>query len=163
VKEEIYLSIIIPAYKEEERIHLILEAITRYQKRKDFRIEVIVVVDGSPDQTAEKARAFSNQIPALEIIDRKENRGKGYSVKEGMLKAEGKYLLFADADNSTPVEQVDKLLDQIERYEVVIGSRYSNGGKEARPQPIHRIIGSRVLNMIIQISCPRRKRYSMRF
>jgi len=87
----------------------------------------------------------------LKVIDRKENKGKGYSVKEGMLSAKGKYLLFTDADNSTPFEQVDKLLKYIDAYEVVIGSRYTKGGKLAHAQPLSRIIGGRVLNMIIQL------------
>ncbi|OQA04599.1 MAG: Undecaprenyl-phosphate 4-deoxy-4-formamido-L-arabinose transferase [bacterium ADurb.Bin400] len=149
-EDEIYLSIVIPAYKEEERIHLILDAISTYQKHHDFAIETIVVVDGSPDNTAATALKYENKLPNLTVIDRKENHGKGYSVKEGVLKAKGKYVLFADADNSTPVEQADKLLEFAESYDVVIGSRYCPNGKLARPQPIHRIIGSRVLNMIIQ-------------
>lgn len=147
---EIYLSIIVPAYKEAERIHLILEAIEKYQGNIDFATETIVVVDGSPDNTAEIARTFSERVHNLNVIDRKENRGKGYSVKEGMLAARGKYALFADADNSTPIEQADKLLKHVSKYDVIIGSRYNNGGKEARPQPFHRIIGSRGLNLVIQ-------------
>ncbi len=151
MKHEPYLSIVVPAYKEKDRIHLILEAIIRYRKRVDFDIETIVVVDGSPDGTSAAAEEFAGKLEGLRVIDRKENRGKGYTVKEGMLKARGRYLLFADADNSTPIEQADKLLKYIEKYEVVIGSRYNNGGREARPQPIHRIIGSRALNLIIQL------------
>ncbi|MEK9156436.1 MAG: dolichyl-phosphate beta-glucosyltransferase [Patescibacteria group bacterium] len=149
--KNIYLSIIVPAYKEEERIHLILDAIIAYMKGVDFEIEVIIVVDGSPDKTAEAALAYKNKMPHLRVIDRKENRGKGYTVKEGVLAATGKYILFADADNSTPVEQVDKLLQYINKYDVVIGSRYANGGKLARPQPLHRVLGSRFLNIFIQI------------
>jgi dolichyl-phosphate beta-glucosyltransferase len=145
------LSIIIPAYKEEDRIHLILEAIERFSQHIDYEIETIVVVDGSPDQTAKSARAFSDRLSNLKIIDRAENRGKGYSVKEGMLQAKGKYLLFSDADNSTPIEQVEKLLKYIESNEVVVGSRYSADGRLARPQPFYRIWGSRGLNLIIRL------------
>ena len=68
-----------------------------------------------------------------------------------MLLAKGKYVLFTDADNSTPFEQVDKLLKYIDMYEVVIGSRYCKGGKLAHPQPLSRIIGSRGLNAVIQL------------
>lgn len=149
--QEYYLSVIIPAYKEEKRLLQSLSAIKKYQSEHDFKIETIVVVDGSPDKTGEIAQGYQNDLSNLKVIDRKENKGKGYTVKEGMLKASGKYLLFTDADNSTPFEQVDKLLKYIEMYEVVIGSRYCKDGKLAHAQPITRIIGGRVLNAIIQL------------
>ena len=156
--EEFYLSIVIPAYKEATRINKVLKAITEYQKDHNFSIETIVVVDGSPDNTAAKAAEFKNDIFSLKIIDRKENRGKGYTVKEGILSAKGKYILFTDADNSTPLYQVDKLLKEIEKYEVVIGSRYGKGGRLANPQPFYRILGSRALNLVIQsLATPRIK------
>jgi len=149
--EEFYLSVIIPSYKEEKRLLKSLEAIKKYRESHDFAIETIVVVDGSPDNTGEIAKKYQSQLKDLKVIDRKENKGKGYTVKEGMLAAKGKYLLFTDADNSTPFEQVDKLLKYIDMYEVVIGSRYIKGGKLAHAQPLTRIIGGRVLNMLIQL------------
>ncbi|MDO8444247.1 MAG: glycosyltransferase family 2 protein [bacterium] len=150
MKDEIELSIVIPAYKEEKRISIILEAIKKYVKNKEFKIETLVVVDGSPDKTAEVARTFVEAIPGLKIMERKENKGKGGTVKEGIEAARGKYIIFTDADNSTPIEQVDKLLPFMTKYEVVIGSRYNDGGKLAVPQSIVRRVGSRVLNIIIQ-------------
>jgi len=147
---KIFLSIVIPAYKEEDRIHKILDAIVKYQNSHDFVIETIIVVDGSPDNTALAAIKYEDRVNNLKVIDRKENKGKGYSVKEGVFAAEGEYILFADADNSTPLHQVDNLLKYGETFDVIIGSRYNDGGKLARPQPIHRVIGSRVLNHIIQ-------------
>ncbi|MFA5927006.1 MAG: dolichyl-phosphate beta-glucosyltransferase [Patescibacteria group bacterium] len=153
--KEYYLSIVVPAYCEEERIHLILDAITQYQKKKEFNIETIIVIDGSPDRTAEVVKSYKDKMEGLRLIDRKENRGKGYSVKEGVLGARGKYILFADADNSTPVEQADKLLKFTESHKVIIASRYCQGGRLARPQPIHRVIGGRVLNIIIQLLAAR--------
>lgn len=146
----IKLSIVIPAFKEEKRISVVLSAIEKYLKDKEFKVETIVVVDGSPDRTAEVAQSFADKIPGLKVIDRKKNIGKGGTVREGILAAQGKYVLFTDADNSTPVEQVDKLLPYMNRYEVVIGSRYSNGGKIAVPQSFVRRLGSRVLNAFIQ-------------
>lgn len=149
--KEYYLSVIIPSYKEEKRLLKSLSAIKKYQSEHDFLIETIVIVDGSPDKTAEIAQQYQDTLPNLKVIDRKKNLGKGYTVKEGMLQANGKFILFTDADNSTPFEQVDKLLKYIEMYEVVIGSRYCKGGKLAHPQPLTRIIGGRVLNAIIQL------------
>lgn len=148
--DDIYLSIVIPAYKEQHRIHKILDAVETHQKKSDYKIEVIVVLDGTPDDTKEVVEKYHEKIGQLHIVDRKENKGKGYTVKEGVLKAKGKWILFADADNSTPIHQVDKLLEYTKDYQVIIGSRYNNGGKLARPQPIQRIVGSRVLNWIIQ-------------
>jgi len=162
--KETKLSIVVPAYKEEKRIHLILDAIEKYTKSNDFNIETIVVVDGSPDKTAEVAKGYDGKITGLKIIDREKNLGKGGSVKEGVLGAKGDYIIFADADNSTPIEQVDKLLPFMKKpasaarqgvqpadgYEVVIGSRYIRGGKMSIPQPLIRRLGSRFLNMIVQ-------------
>lgn len=151
MEKEIYLSIVVPAYKEAKRIHIILEAIEKYVKSKDFLVETIVVVDGSPDKTAEVARGFSDKIPNFKVMEGEENRGKGGAVQDGMLEALGKYILFTDADNSTPIEQVDKLLEFADTNEVVIGSRYCRGGKLAVPQSLFRRAGSRALNLMIQM------------
>jgi len=150
MEKKIYLSIVIPAYKEEQRIHIILEAIEKYVKTKDFETETIVVVDASPDDTAGAARKFEGRIPNLTVSEGKVNKGKGGAIRDGIQLAQGQNVIFADADNSTPIEQVDKLLRFIDKYEVVIGSRYCRGGKLAIPQSLSRRIGSRVLNWIIQ-------------
>lgn len=155
MEKEIYLSIIVPAYKEEKRIFKIIDAIEKYEKEHDFAIETIIVVDGSPDKTSEIANEYSKKLSDARVIDRKENKGKGFTVKEGMLEARGKFLLFTDADNSTPVYQVDKLLNFVEKYDVIIGSRYSKDGRLARPQPFYRIAGSRALNLVIQLLAAR--------
>ncbi|MFA7243785.1 MAG: dolichyl-phosphate beta-glucosyltransferase [Patescibacteria group bacterium] len=150
MSEEFYLSIIIPAYKESHRIHKVLGAIEKLENKVDYKIETVVVVDGAPDNTAEKAHEFDDRLKNLVIIDRKENKGKGYTVREGMLKSHGKYRLFADADNSTPVEQVEKLLEYVKDYDVVIGSRYVEGGKLAIPQSFVRKMGGRAINLVIR-------------
>lgn len=150
MSEEFHLSIIIPAYKEEKRIHKILDAIAVFEKTVNYPIETVVVIDGAPDKTAEKAHNYDGKLKHLLVIDRKENRGKGYTVKEGMLKSHGKYRLFADADNSTPVEQVEKLLKYVKDHDVVIGSRYIEGGKLAIPQSFVRKLGGRVINLFIR-------------
>ena len=155
MSEEIYLSIVVPCYKEEKRLKKIIGAIKAYKKTKNFAIETVIVVDGSPDKTTDVARELTAEMDNVNIIDRQENRGKGYSVKEGVLAARGRYILFADADNSTPLQQVNKLLKFTDGYDVVIGSRYCKDGRLAHPQPIHRIIGSRVLNIIIQLLAAR--------
>lgn len=147
---DFYLTVIVPAYNEEKRIHIILDAIAKYEKTKSFRVETIVVVDASPDRTAEVARSFIGKLSNLKVIEGKVNKGKGGAVREGVSVARGKYVLFADADNSTPIEQADKLLKYADQYEVVIGSRYCRGGRLSIPQSFVRRFGSRVLNIIIQ-------------
>lgn len=146
-----YLSVIIPAYKEEKRIHKVLEAIESYQKDHDFFIEVIVVLDGTPDNTLTAALQFQDKLKGLKVINRKENKGKGYSVKQGMLLASGEFLLFADADNSTPFDQVDKLLGYMKDNQVAIGSRYIRGGGQKKKQSLFRRIGSRGINLFIRL------------
>lgn len=150
MSQEIFLSIVIPAYKEADRIHKILDAILEFEKIKDYNIETIVVVDGTLDNTAEVARKYRDKLKNIKVIDRKENKGKGYTVREGMLAAQGEYVLFSDADNSTPIEQVDKLLKFRNDYDVMIGSRYVYDGKLAIPQSFVRKMGGRVLNWIIR-------------
>jgi len=149
--EEFDLSIVIPAYKEEKRIHKILEAIIKYEEKSENRVETIVVLDGTPDNTYDAAKKYQGKVGELKIIDRKENKGKGYTVKEGFEKATGKYILFSDADNSTPIEQADKLLKYAKDYEVVIGSRYIKGGELAIPQSFIRKLGGRIINLFIRM------------
>jgi len=149
--EQIKLSIVIPAYREEKRIHIILEAVEKYVKSKPFPTETIIVVDASPDNTAQVAKQYADRIPSLTVFEGKENRGKGGAVQDGVRLARGEYVVFADADNSTPIEQVDKLLEYIDQYDLVIGSRYCPKGKLAIPQSLTRRMGSRVLNSIIQL------------
>lgn len=151
MSEKIYLSIVIPAYREEGRIHKILDAVARFEKSKDYQIETIIVADASPDNTASVAKSYKDKLSHLRVIEGKVNKGKGGAVQEGMLEASGEHIIFADADNSTPIEQVEKLLKYVPKYEVVIGSRYVSGGKLAIPQSLVRRLGSRGLNLIIQV------------
>lgn len=123
-----YLSVVIPAYKEGERIGRTLLEIEKYFNDKDYEREVLIVVDGSPDNTAEISRNYANQIRNLRVIENKENHGKGYVVRQGLLEAKGKYRLFMDADGSTSITHLDKFLPEFENgYDVVIGSRDIEG------------------------------------
>jgi len=104
-----YLSVIIPAYNEEKRLPATLEEINKYLSKQDYEYEIIVVSDGSKDKTAEVAMSYVQKIKNLKIIDNKENHGKGYVVRQAMLEATGDYRLFTDADNSTSIDQVEKM------------------------------------------------------
>lgn len=119
-----YLSVIIPAYKEGKRIASNLEKCEKYFADKIYEYEVIVIVDGSKDDTAEVARGFSDRLKNLKVINNPENHGKGFVVRQGLLEAKGEYRLFFDADGSTSITHLDAFLPEFKNgYDVVIGSR----------------------------------------
>lgn len=147
-----YLSVIIPAYKEGERIGRNLLEIDKYLKGKSFTYEILVVEDGSPDNTAEVARNYALQIPHLRVIDNEENHGKGFVVRQGLLQSKGKYRVFLDADGSTSITHIDTFLPQLEAgYDVVIGSRKIEGSFIQVHQPKHREIMGEGGNWLIRI------------
>jgi len=117
------LSIIIPSYNEELRLPPSLGLIEDYINKSGRDTEVLVIDDGSTDQTAAVAETFRARIPQLRVVPNGENRGKGYSVRHGMTEARGDIVLFTDADLSAPIEEADKLIAAMETYDVAIGSR----------------------------------------
>ncbi len=123
-----YLSIIIPSYKEGKRIAENLEECIKHFSNKNYEYEFVIVVDGSPDDTAEIARSYQGKLKNLRVIDNPENHGKGYVVRQGLLEAKGEYVLFFDADGSTSITHLDAFLPEFEKgYDVVIGSRDIEG------------------------------------
>ena len=134
-----YLSVVIPAYGEEKRITETLVAIDKYLKNQKYSYEIIVVNDGSKDDTGPVVERLIGKIKNLKLLDNRINHGKGYVVRQGMLSAHGAYRLFTDSDNSTPIEEVAKLLPYFSQgYDVVIGSRDIKGAKLEPPQPLYR-------------------------
>src|SRR3989338_7256113 len=131
-----HLSVIIPAYNEEKRLPKTLANIDGYLSRQSYDYEILVVDNGSTDKTAEIDRVFSSQFLGLKLVEGKFGRGKGYAVKMGMIAAQGDYRLFADADNSTSIDQVEKMWPEFEKgFDVVIGSRDVKGAVLDPPQP----------------------------
>jgi len=138
--DNIYLSIVIPAYNEEQNLSSTLHDIAQYLKKKDYKYEIIVVDDGSNDRTAEIASSEGKNFQYFTLLKNRTNRGKGYSVKNGVLAAKGELVLFMDADNSTRIDQVEKLFLAIkEGFDVAIASRKVTGAIAAS-QPLYRII-----------------------
>jgi dolichyl-phosphate beta-glucosyltransferase len=117
------VSIVIPAFNEEQRLPPTLEKIATYVREKRPSAEVIVVDDGSTDNTFAVAESWKERIPQLRVISNGSNRGKGYSVRHGSLEARGQIVLFTDADLSSPIEEADKLLATLQAHDVAIGSR----------------------------------------
>jgi glycosyltransferase involved in cell wall biosynthesis len=122
------LSIVIPAYNEESRLPKTLDRIFAYLQARSYRAEVIVVDDGSSDRTAEIVSSCREKYPGLRLVSNGKNRGKGFSVRHGMLEARGEIALFTDADLSTPIEEADKLLAALREqgYDAAMGSRAIN-------------------------------------
>lgn len=124
------LSVIIPSYDGEKRLGKTLPVVFDYLSKQSYDWEVIVVSDGSKDKTAEVAQAFAVSHPGFSVIVGAENYGKGYAVREGMLKAQGDFRLFTDDDNSTSIEQIEKFWPYLDRgYNIVIGSIEVPGAK----------------------------------
>ena len=147
-----YLSIIIPAYNEAKRISLTLIDIKRHCDKANYSTEIIVVDDGSKDETVDIVRRFKVLMDNIRIIELPRNQGKGVAVRVGMGAARGKYRLFMDADNSTAIDQFDKAIQFLNQgFPVVIASRYIKGAIMDPPQSLMRRIPSRIGNLIIQV------------
>lgn len=146
-----YLSIIIPAYNEAERIPKTLIDMDKRLSHADYSYEIMVVSDGSTDGTAEVVKGMAKMVKNLKVVDLKENTGKGGTVRQGMLLSAGKIRLFTDADNSTSIDQFEKMMPLFkEGYEIVIGSRAIKGAKLDPPEPLYRQAAGKGLNLIVQ-------------
>jgi dolichyl-phosphate beta-glucosyltransferase len=149
--EKPYLSIIIPAYNEAERLPVTLIDMDKKLREKSWSYEILVVNDGSKDATADVVKKMAKTIKGLKLVDNMENKGKGGVVRQGMLLAQGQYRLFMDADNSTSVDQFEKMIPEFTAgYDVVIGSRAHKDSKLEPAQPLYRQIPGKTGNLIIQ-------------
>jgi glycosyltransferase involved in cell wall biosynthesis len=144
-------SIVIPAYNEGARLGATLESVLNYISRRRIDAELIVVNDGSRDNTAELVRDFAVKNPVLRLVENPGNRGKGYSVRNGMLSARGQLLLFTDADLSAPIEELRKLLNAIAAgADIAIGSRWLRADLQTHRQPLHRQLLGRIFNLLLR-------------
>ena len=146
------ISLIIPAFNEADRIPGTLRSFSSYFSRRAFAYEIIVVDDGSLDETVATVLRLSDHISNLSIISTSENLGKGNAVRVGMLAAQGDIFVFSDADESTPAEELDKLLQPLLNggHSISIGSRYLEGSLVNKPQPWYRRKWSRWSNLLVQ-------------
>jgi len=146
------ISVIIPAYNEGERLPASLDQVLAHIAQERWTAEVIVVNDGSRDSTADLVREYIRRNPAVRLVENPGNRGKGYSVRNGMLNARGDVLLFSDADLSSPIYEAKKLFAALEAgADVAIGSRWLRPELQTQRQPLLRQAFGRIFNLCLRV------------
>jgi dolichyl-phosphate beta-glucosyltransferase len=145
------LSVIIPAHNEQDRIEKTLIDVDSYLERQQYDYEIIVVNNNSNDRTVEIVQKLQSTTVQNARMISETIRGKGAAVKRGMMEAQGDYVVFMDADNATPISEIEKLWPFLQQgYEVVIGSRYVDPKTVKVKQPFYRVLLSRMSNFLIQ-------------
>ncbi len=147
------ISVVIPAYNEEKRLPATLARVAEYLSGHSFAFtEILVVDDGSSDGTAARAAEMMLGYPCARVLRNPGNRGKGYSVRHGMLEAKGDWVLFTDADLSSPIEELEKLLAAVERdgAQIAIGSRALDRSLVGVHQPLFREYAGRFFNLVMR-------------
>ena len=146
------LSIVIPAFNEEHRLPKAIEQIGSYLSARSLRAEIIVVDDGSSDATPKLIERYRGKYPGLRLISNATNRGKGFSVRHGVLEARGEIVLFTDADLSTPIEEADKLLVALHEQgcDVAIGSRGMDSSLIEVHQSVFREQAGNLFNLLVR-------------
>ncbi|MFN7016101.1 MAG: dolichyl-phosphate beta-glucosyltransferase [Fimbriimonadales bacterium] len=146
------LSVVIPAYNEETRIERTLQRIVEYLNGRGETYEILVVSDGSTDATESLVQRFAATHPQVQLLAYQPNRGKGYAVRYGILRARGERVLFSDADLATPIEELEKLEPYLDRgYSIAIGSRPLRESQLVVRQPFYREIAGRLFNKVVQL------------
>lgn len=145
-----YLSVVVPAYNEEPNFKKgTINEIPRYLSSQDYTFEIVIVDDGSSDDTASLGQDFAKKHKNVRLI-KNPHQGKAETVKKGVQEARGEYVLFTDFDQATPISEVEKLLPMFPQYDIVIGSRQLPGAKREK-EPLHRHLMGLVFNLIVQL------------
>jgi len=144
-------SIVIPAFNESSRIRPTLDEVLRYSREKSWDVEIVVVDDGSRDDTTAIVRVYGTRYPQIRLVHNPENHGKGFSVRAGMLDARGDVCLFTDADLSSPMTEAQHLFDAIaEGADIAIGSRWLRAELQTERQPLYRQLFGRIFNLVLR-------------
>jgi dolichyl-phosphate beta-glucosyltransferase len=145
-------SIVIPAYNESARIPATLESVVACIRANGWPAEVVVVNDGSTDSTARLVRDFAREAPEVRLLENPGNRGKGYSVRSGILNALGDVVMFTDADLSAPMDEAGRLFAAIAGgADIAIGSRWLESGRQIHRQPLYRQFFGRCFNIVCRM------------
>ena len=148
---QIDISIVIPAFNESRRLPAFLRELGEYCRKSQRTYEILVVDDGSSDNTAEIALEFQHAFPSLFVHKLKRNRGKGYAVKYGLFRSRGKTCLFMDADGSTPPAEIERNVSFLdEGYDIFIGSRVLKGEEQVLKVALHRKAIGIVFNFFVK-------------
>jgi len=143
---------VIPAYNEGVRLRPTLHALIRHIQEQNWDAEILVVNDGSIDDTAQIVREYGKSNPQVLLVENPGNRGKGFSVRNGMLHARGDICLFSDADLSSPITEAQKLFDAIAQgADIAIGSRWLRAELQTERQPLYRQAFGRIYNLALRI------------
>lgn len=146
------ISIVIPAYNESARIGKALDEVLRCVHDRNWHAEILVVNDGSTDRTAEVVQGFVQLHPEVRLLNNTKNRGKGFSVRRGVLHAVGEMVMFTDADLSAPMEEAERLFDALRQgADIAIGSRWLERKRQILKQPLYRQFFGRCFNAITRI------------
>jgi len=145
-------SLVIPAYNESSRLRPTLDEILRYIGQQKWDAEILIVDDGSRDDTAEIVREYARAHPQIRLVQNPGNRGKGFSVRNGMLHARGDICLFTDADLSSPIAEAEKLCDAIRQgADIAVGSRWLRAELQTERQPLYRQAFGRIFNLLLRL------------
>jgi dolichyl-phosphate beta-glucosyltransferase len=146
------ISIVIPAYNESARISKALGEVLRVVRQRGWHAEVLVVNDGSTDRTAAIVSEFAQLNPEVRLLNNLENRGKGFSVRQGVLNAVGEIVMFTDADLSAPMEEAERLFAALDQgADIAIGSRWLERKRQTHKQPLYRQFFGRCFNAITRL------------
>lgn len=149
---KIEYSIVIPAFNEKARIGATLSEVIRCVESNSWAAEIIVVDDGSSDNTAAIVKTFAARYSFVQLLSNGSNRGKGYSVRNGMLHANGEIALFTDADLSSPMEEAPRLFNALRQgADVAIGSRWLETSRQTIRQPLYRRFFGRCFNLVTRM------------
>lgn len=147
---QIYLSVIIPSYNEQQNLKRgVLEEVLKYLQQQKYVWELVLTDDGSTDGTLEELRRFAQKDSRIKVVANL-HKGKGPTVTSGMLAATGQWRLFADFDQSTPLSEVEKLLEHTNQFEVIVGSRECPGAVRDK-EPFYRHLMGRGFNWLVQL------------
>jgi len=146
-----FISIVIPVYNEENRIAKTLHRVEEYLNSRNYEYELLLVDDGSTDHTPQVLTTFAQASERVRLLQNSRNEGKGYSVRRGVLAARGKYILYSDADLSTPIEEVESLLSWLNQgYHIAIGSRGLPQSDIRVSQPWYRKTMGKIFNLFVR-------------